>query len=188
MDEQPSKRRQLSKTTVSDKDDMVEELNKTLPHDRHKPKRGLGFHHVQPAPLTEESQEPAPIPAPSAPPSVKLVPTVKKQPSKGPSFDGPSNYGSRGVYPRGMIMGSATVDDSPRAIIHRWSTMRRLSLGSSGSIRASVRPRGCLHTGDLTSIPSPALEGVAFVHPLTTVRERARRSRPLIVLRRSWSA
>jgi hypothetical protein len=82
---------------------------------------------------------------------------------------------------RGMIMGSATVDDSPRALIRCWSTTRRLTLGSSGSIRASIRPRGCLRTGYRTNIPSPALEAVAFVRPSTTDRERARRSRPSIV-------
>jgi hypothetical protein len=75
--------------------------------------------------------------------------------------------------PRGMIMGSATVDDSPRALIRRWSTTTRLTLGSSGSLRAGVRPRGCLRTGDRTNIPNPALEAVAFVRPSTTDRERA---------------
>jgi hypothetical protein len=55
MDEQPSKKRRLAETTLSYKDDMVTELNKTMPHDRHKPKRGSGSHHVQSAPLTEES-------------------------------------------------------------------------------------------------------------------------------------
>jgi hypothetical protein len=105
MDEQPSKKRRLAETTLSYKDDMVEELNKTLPHDRHKPKRGSGSHHVQSAPHTEESEEPAPIPAQSAPPSVKVVDPVEVQPSSAPSFDGPSNYGSRGVYPEGYDYG-----------------------------------------------------------------------------------
>jgi hypothetical protein len=105
MDEQPSKRRRLAETTLAYKDDMVEELNKTLPHDRHKPKRGSGSHHVHSAPFTEESKEPAPIPAPSALPSVKVIAPVENQLSKAPSFDGPSNYGSRGVYPEGYDYG-----------------------------------------------------------------------------------
>jgi hypothetical protein len=84
---------------------MVEELNKTLPHDRHRPKRGSGSHHVHSAPLTEESKEPAPIPAPSAPPSVKVVAPVINNPTKAPSYDRPSNYGSRGGYPKGYDYG-----------------------------------------------------------------------------------
>jgi hypothetical protein len=137
MDEQPSKRRRLAETTLSYKDDMVEELNKTLPHDRHKPKCGLGSHHVQPAPLTEESQELAPIPAPSAPPSVKVVAPVEKQPSKAPSFIGPSNYGSRGVYTEGYDYGgrqstrynSLLVDDEEADARVKWlyQTQRQAS-------------------------------------------------------------
>jgi hypothetical protein len=105
MDEQPTKKRRLAEAPLAYKDDMVEELNKTLPHDRHRPKRGSGSHHVYTTPLTEESKEPAPIPAPSAPPSVKVVAPVGNNPSKAPSFDGSSNYGSRGVYPEGYDYG-----------------------------------------------------------------------------------
>jgi hypothetical protein len=36
---------------------------------------------------------------------VKVVAPVEIQPSKAPSFDGPSNYGSRGVYPEGYDYG-----------------------------------------------------------------------------------
>jgi hypothetical protein len=105
MDEQPSKKRRLAAMTLSYKDDMVTELNKSLPHDHREPKHGLGSHHVQSAPLTEESTEPMPIPAQSAPPSEKVVTPVEVQPSSAPSFDGPSNYGSRGVYPEGYDYG-----------------------------------------------------------------------------------
>jgi hypothetical protein len=113
MDKQPSKKRRLAATTLSYKDDMETELNKTLPHDRYEPKRGSGSHPVQSAPLTEEFTEPAPIPtkrglgsSQSAPPSEKVVAPVKAQPSSAPFFDGPSNSGSRGVYPEGYDYGA----------------------------------------------------------------------------------
>jgi hypothetical protein len=107
--------------TLSYKDNVVSELNKALPHDRYKPKHGSGSHPVQPAPLTEEfvPSEPAPIPtlpiakhgfgsrpAQSAPPSEEVVSPVKVQPTSAPSFDGPSNYGLRGVYPEGDDYGA----------------------------------------------------------------------------------
>jgi hypothetical protein len=113
MDKQPLKKRRLAAATLSYKDEMESELNKTLP------KRGLGSRHVQPVPFTEEStsSEPAPIPtlpitkrglgscpAQSALRSEEVAAPVEVQPST-PSFDGPSNYGSRGVYPEGYDYG-----------------------------------------------------------------------------------
>jgi hypothetical protein len=118
MDKQPSKKRRLAAMTLSYKDDMETELNKTLPHDHYEPKRGSGSHPVQSALLTEEFTELAPIPtlpiakrgfgscpAQSAPPSEKVVAPVEAQPTSAPSFDGPSNSGSRGVYPEGYDYG-----------------------------------------------------------------------------------
>jgi SOS response regulatory protein OraA/RecX len=96
MDErQPSKKRQLAATTLSYKDNMEKELNKTL-----RPKHGSGS-HVQPAPLTTPFLEPALIPTQSAPPSEEVATPVKGAPTTEPSFDGPSTSDPRGVYPEG---------------------------------------------------------------------------------------
>jgi hypothetical protein len=201
MDKQPSKKRRLAAMTLSYKDNMESELNKTLPNNRHEPKRWSGSHHVQSAPLTEEFLEPAPIPtlpiakrgfgscpAQSAPPSEKLV-----APSK-PSLHllrlpltGRPILGREVSPPRGTIMGSASVDVSPHATTQHWSPMRRLTLRPNGSTRAGINPHRRLCTGDRTLTPSPAHKAAAFVRPSATLRERARRLQLSNASRESWS-
>jgi hypothetical protein len=73
--DKPSRKRRLATDTLSSKEDMEIELNRTLP------KRGSGsWVPVQSAPLTEESVAP-----------------VEVQPTPAPTFDGTSNMESRGV-------------------------------------------------------------------------------------------
>jgi hypothetical protein len=127
MDErQPSKKRRIAATTLSYKDDMEEELNKTLC-----PKRGSGS-HIQPAPLTTPLSEPVPIPSQSAPPSEEVDTPVGGAPITEPSFDGPSTSDPRGVYPEGYEHGeryggrlttrynSSAVDDEEAAARAEW--------------------------------------------------------------------
>jgi hypothetical protein len=117
MDKQPLKKRRLAAATLSYKDEMETELNKTLPN----AKRGFGSRPVQSAPLTEEIviTEPEPIPTlpiakhgfgsrpvQSAPLTEDVVAPVEVQPTSAPPFDGSSNCDSRGVYPEGYDYGA----------------------------------------------------------------------------------
>jgi hypothetical protein len=94
--------------------------------------------------------------------------------------------------PRGMIMGSASVDITPHASTPCWSPMKRLMLGPNGSARASGNPHMRLCTRDRTLTPSPAHKAAALaaalVRPSATLRERARRHLPSTVSRRLWCA
>jgi hypothetical protein len=126
MDErQPSKKRRHA-ATLSYKDDMEEELNRTI-----RPKCGSGF-YVQLTPLTTPFSEPAPIPTQSAPPLVEVATPVAGAPTMEPSFDGPSTSDQRGVYPEGyehgeryggrlpMRFNSSAVDDEGAAARAEW--------------------------------------------------------------------
>jgi hypothetical protein len=107
MDKQPSKRHRLAATTLSYKDEM-ERGSRFLPP-------------AQSAPLTEEivATEPEPIltlpiakrgfgsrPAQSAPLTEEVVAPVEIQPTSAPTFDGSSNFDSRGVFPEGYDYGA----------------------------------------------------------------------------------
>jgi hypothetical protein len=96
MDKQPSKNRRLAAATLLYKDEMENELNRTLPN----AKRGFGSRPVQSAPLTKEiATEPEPIPtlpiakrgfgshpAQSSPLTEEVVAPVEVQPTSAPPF------------------------------------------------------------------------------------------------------
>lgn len=130
VERQPSKKRRHA-ATLSYKDDMERELNRTI-----RPKRGSGS-YVQPTPLTTPFSEPAPITTQSASPLVEIATPVEGAPTAEPSFDGPSTSDQRGVYPEGYKHGeryggrlptrfnSSAVDDEEAAARAEWLYQRQ---------------------------------------------------------------
>jgi hypothetical protein len=92
MDDKHALKKRRHAATLSYKDDMEEELNRTI-----RPKRGWSF--AQSSPLTTPFSEPAPIAAQSVSPLVEVATPVEGAPTEEPSFDGPSTTDQRGVYP-----------------------------------------------------------------------------------------
>jgi hypothetical protein len=121
MDDKHVSKKRRHAATLSYKDDMEEELNRTI-----RPKRGSGS-FAQATPFTTPFSEPAPIAAQSASPLVEVATPVEGAPTEEPSFDGPSTTDQRGVYPEGyehgerygsclpMRYNSSAVDDEEAA-------------------------------------------------------------------------
>jgi hypothetical protein len=146
MDErQPSKKRRHAATLLY-KDDMEEELNRTI-----RPKHGSGS-YVQPTPLTTPFSEPAPIAAQSASPLVEVAIPVEGAPTAEPSFDGPSTSDQRGVYPEGYEHGeryvgrlptcfnSSAVDDEEAATRAEWLVSEPAAGLEDGDVWGPIQP------------------------------------------------